>query len=123
TFALLGQFDQSGPFVILFFVSLALYFRGYGQLRGYTYPTVIFGAVAAALFYPHYFLEVNGYSLSNLITPLIQIIMFGMGTSMALSDFIGVVKMPKGVAVGMFLQISIMPVIGFLLASASNLPA
>ena len=118
-----GHLAGSGPFVIGFFVSLALYFSGFGQLRGYTYPTMIFAAVATALFYPHYFLEVDGYPLSNLITPLIQIIMFGMGTSMSLNDFIGVVKMPKGVAMGIFSQFTIMPMVGFGLASLSDFPA
>jgi BASS family bile acid:Na+ symporter len=46
--------------------------------------------------------------------------MFGMGTSMSLADFYGVVKTPKGVFIGLSAQVLIMPLIGFALASASG---
>lgn len=117
-----GNLEQAGPFFIGFFVALALGFRGYEQLKGFTYATMIFAAVTTALYYPANFVEINGFNLSTLITPLIQIIMFGMGTSMAISDFIGVVKMPKGVFIGVICQFSIMPILGFILASLSNFP-
>src|SRR5690554_6191532 len=118
-----GNLSQAGPVIILFFTALAIGFRGYDHLKGYTYPTMIFAAVTTALYYPVYFLEVNGFTLSTLITPLIQIIMFGMGTSMAVRDFVGVIKMPKGVFIGSFCQFTIMPLLGFTLASISGLPS
>lgn len=121
--AMTGDTAQSGPFIIGFFVALAIGFWGYAHLRGYTYPTMIFAAVATSLYYPNYFLEAGGYQLSGLITPLIQIIMFGMGTSMAVGDFVGVIKMPKGVFIGSLCQYTVMPLIGFSLASLSNLPS
>lgn len=117
-----GNLSQAGPLIIGFFVFMAIGFRGYDHLKGFTYATMIFAAVTTALYYPAYFVEIEGYQLSGLITPLIQIIMFGMGTSMALGDFIGVVKMPKGVAIGIVSQFSIMPVLGFTLANISNFP-
>lgn len=117
-----GHLPQAGPLFIGFFLALALAFRGYEQLKGYTYATMIFAAVTTALYYPQYFLEIDGFQLSGLITPLIQIIMFGMGTSMAVSDFVGVAKMPKGVFIGMLSQFTIMPIIGFTLANLSNFP-
>lgn len=117
-----GNLEQAGPFFIGFFVALALGFRGYEQLKGFTYATMIFAAVTTALYYPANFVEIDGFNLSTLITPLIQIIMFGMGTSMALSDFIGVVKMPKGVFIGVICQFTIMPILGFILANLSNFP-
>jgi BASS family bile acid:Na+ symporter len=83
---------------------------------------MIFTGVTAALFYPAYFSEINGFKLPSLITPLIQIIMFGMGTRMSVDDFVGVIKMPKGVAVGIVAQFTIMPIIGFGLATLSNFP-
>lgn len=117
-----GDIGQAGPLYISFFVALALGFRGYEQLKGFTYATMIFAAVTTALYYPDYFVEIDGYQLSSLITPLIQIIMFGMGTSMAISDFVGVAKMPKGVIIGIICQFTIMPGLGFVLASLSNFP-
>lgn len=117
-----GKMAQAGPLIIGFFVALGLGFRGFGSLRGFTYTVMIFAAVASALYYPQYFIDFNGYKFSNLITPLIQIIMFGMGTSMSFSDFIGVARMPKGVAVGLLCQFTIMPLVGFMLASMTDFP-
>jgi len=78
--------------------------------------------VTTSLYFPEYFLEVNGYKLAGLITPLLQIIMFGMGTSMRLRDFAGVARTPKGVVIGVFSHFLIMPLLGFTLASFSGLP-
>lgn len=118
-----GELAQAGPLVITFFVTLGIGFRGYTLLKEFAYTAMIFGVVALALYYPGYFIEIDGYELSNLIVPLIQIIMFGLGTTMSLKAFYGVIKSPKGVFLGFFLQFSIMPLIGFTLASLSGLPA
>jgi BASS family bile acid:Na+ symporter len=118
----LGNNNLVGPLLILFFVLLGIGFRGFKSLKGYTYTTMIFAAVTASMFYPALFTEVGDYKLSNLIVPLLQIIMFGMGTSMSLRDFFGVVKMPKGVLIGVLCQFSIMPFIGYSLAKASGFP-
>jgi BASS family bile acid:Na+ symporter len=72
------------------------------------------------MIFPHYFLEINGYKLSGLITPLIQLIMFGMGITMSYRDFIGVFKSPKGVLVGVSSHFMIMPLLGFGLANISG---
>ena len=50
------------------------------------------------------------------IPRLIQIIMFGMGTTLSLKDFARVLLVPKSVAVGMVLQFTVMPLTGFFLA-------
>src|SRR3546814_6600626 len=62
-----------------------------------------------ALYYPAHFVELNGFQFAILITPLIQIIMFGMGTSMSVKDFVGVVKAPRSVLIGVGAQFTIMP--------------
>ena len=108
-----GHLNQAGPLFILFFLSIALAFRSNDALKGFTYTIMIFAAVTTALYYPSYFVEAGGFKFSKLITPLIQIIMFGMGTSMSLEDFVGVVKMPKGVLIGVVSHFAIMPTIGF----------
>lgn len=120
--ALGGQGARTGPLAIGFFATLALGFRGYDRLKGFTYSTVIFAAVTSALYYPHPFLEQHGFKLATLITPLIQVIMFGMGTSMSIGDFIGVARAPRAVAIGVILQFTIMPTLGFALASLSGFP-
>jgi BASS family bile acid:Na+ symporter len=113
----------AGPYLIIFFTGLAISFQGFKKLRGFSFSMIIFSAVTMAMYYPAYFVELDGYKLSNLIIPLIQLIMFGMGTSMSFGDFIGVVKTPKGVLIGLSAQVLIMPIIGFLLASVSGFSA
>jgi bile acid:Na+ symporter, BASS family len=112
--------ENAGPFLILFFVIVAIGFRGFQQLKAFSYPAIIFSAVTTALYYPAKFTEINGFQLTTLITPLLQLIMFGMGTSMSIKDFVGVVKMPKGVVIGVFSHFLIMPLVGFLLANVSG---
>ncbi|MBB6324894.1 BASS family bile acid:Na+ symporter [Algoriphagus iocasae] len=105
-----------------FFFICAISFLGNPNLRGYAFSMIIFGSVAIALYFPQYFIEYNGFKFSALIVPLIQVIMFGMGTSMSVKDFLGVVKMPKGVLIGVLCQFSIMPFIGYTLAKISGFP-
>jgi bile acid:Na+ symporter, BASS family len=118
----LGKHEWGGWSLMLFFLSLAVAFRSNKFLKGLAFTVIIFAAVSIALYHPEYFLQWGGFTLSGLITPLIQIIMFGMGTSMSVKDFAGVIKTPKGVFIGVFSQFSIMPIMGFILATASNFP-
>jgi len=118
----LGHEQLLGPFVILFFLLLALGFRGSSLLKGLSFTVLIFASVSAAMFYPDFFLKQGNFELKLLIVPLLQIIMFGMGTTMSISDFSGVIKMPKGVLVGLLCQYSIMPVAGFALATMFGFP-
>lgn len=119
---MIGNIAEAGPFLIVFFILLAIGFRGFALLKGFTYTITIFAAVTTALYYPQYFSTWNGFTLSALIKPLIMLIMFGMGTSMSLKDFAGVAKMPKGVLIGVVSHFAIMPLLGFTLASLTNFP-
>jgi bile acid:Na+ symporter, BASS family len=120
---LFGALENSGPFLIGFFLFLGIGLQGKESLKGFSFPVVIFGVVALAMYYPLYFREFRGYTLSNLITPLIQIIMFGMGTAMSVKDFAQVAKRPKSVLIGVSAQFLIMPLVGLGLATLSGLPA
>jgi bile acid:Na+ symporter, BASS family len=111
---------EAGPFIIAFFFFMGIGFRGYDNLKGLTYSILIFAAVTTALYYPANFVELNGIKLTVLIIPLIQIIMFGMGTSMSVDDFVAVVKTPKAVFIGVGAQFIIMPLLGFTLANLSG---
>lgn len=115
-----GMADQTGPFVIASVFLLGIGFRGSETLKGYTYTAMIIAAVVCSMYYPHLFLTWGDFKLSTLIVPLLQIIMFGMGTSMSLNDFVAVVKNPKGVFIGVASQFAIMPVLGFMLANISG---
>lgn len=111
-----------GVGLILFLVTLALGVRSHKFFRGFSFTILIFAAVVASLFFPQWFTSIGSFDLKNLIVPLLMIIMFGMGTSMSLKDFHGVIKMPKGVLVGIICQFSIMPFIGYMLAYFSGFP-
>lgn len=105
-----------------FFIFLAIAFRGNSFLKRLSFTVIIFAAVSVALYHPGYFTQWGGFNLSTLIIPLIQLIMFGMGTAMSLKDFGGVIKSPKGVVIGILSQFMIMPVLGFVLASSTGFP-
>ncbi|MBD0276923.1 MAG: bile acid:sodium symporter family protein [Flavisolibacter sp.] len=117
---LLQLHQWAGWLLVSFFLSLAVAFRGNKFLKGLAFTVIIFAAVSMALYHPEYFLQWGTFKLSNLIIPLIQVIMFGMGTSMSLKDFAGVVKTPKGVIIGVLSQFIIMPCIGFTLANITH---
>ena len=91
-----GNIDMSGTPLILFFVTLALGMRGTKNLKGFSFTVLIFAAVSLSLYYPQTFVQWGDFQLKKLIVPLLQIIMFGMGTAMSFKDFYGVIKMPKG---------------------------
>lgn len=113
---------DAGLFVIFFFLALALAVRSHQFLRGFSFTILIFASVSAAMYYPAIFSDVGGFNLEGLIVPLLMIIMFGMGSSMSLNDSVGVIKMPKGVLVGILCQFTIMPIVGYGLAYLSGLP-
>lgn len=115
---LLGYSPETiGVPAVTMFVTLAIGVRGTDTIfRDFAFSIWVFASVAFAMFYPAYFTEFGGFELSVLIVPLIQIIMFGMGTSLSIQDFAEVVKMPKGVIVGLLCQFTIMPILGITLA-------
>lgn len=119
---ILDNLSMMAPVLILFFLSLAMAVRNVESLKGFSFTILIFAAVAASMFYPAFFSKVGDFDLKKLIVPLLMLIMFGMGTAMSLQDFKGVVKMPKGVLVGILCQFTIMPFVGYGLATAFDFP-
>jgi len=114
--------EYNGWFLVSFFLAIALGIRGFELLKGYSFTVMIFAAVSAAMYYPHYFIAVGDFPLKKLITPLMQIIMFGMGTSLSIMDFKRVLQMPKGVIVGVSCHYIIMPLVGFIITLIFTFP-
>jgi len=112
-----GHRAKIGPFIILFFASMALYFMTHPLLKSFAFTIWVFAFVAASMVYPGAFMTWFGFNLGVLIVPLIQIIMFGMGTTLSVADFGRVVKMPWPVFVGFILQFTVMPLTGLALAN------
>lgn len=71
---------------------------------------------AIALLYPDIFLPYK-----DAIPFLLGLVMFGMGMTLALKDFLLVFKRPKAIITGTVLQYALMPLIGFLIARAFSL--
>jgi BASS family bile acid:Na+ symporter len=111
-----------GPLLISFFVFLAFGVRGNPISKGFSYTIMIFAAVSISMFYPELFIQWGEFELQSTIVPLLQIIMFGMGSQMSFRDFAGVVKMPKGVFLGLACQFTIMPIVGFTIATSFGFP-
>jgi len=112
----LGYRSAVGPLVVSAFALLALFCTGHPFLKSFAFTVWVFAFVAASMFYPKGFMTWAGFDLKYLIVPLIQIIMFGMGTTLSTADFGRVFKMPWPVLVGFVLQFSVMPVTGLVLA-------
>ena len=83
---------------------------------------IILLVVGISLLYPNSFAWVlNEYSGINIINLLLSIVLFTMGTTLKVDDFINVFKNPKEIAAGISAQYIIMPLIAFCLASAFSL--
>jgi len=117
-----GNGANAGPAFIAFFLLMAVGVKINPTLGRFSYTLLIFASTVAALYYPAFFTSWGSFKLSVLLIPLIQVIMFGMGTSMGIQDFVGVVKNPRGVFIGVVSHFIIMPGVGYLLAKSSGLP-
>lgn len=109
--------------VVGMFLSLALGSRGFESIKDYSFTFWVFTAAAVGMFYPGSITRIGSYNTEGLIVPLVQLIMFGMGTALSIQDFAGVVRMPKGVLIGLMCQFVIMPLTGVTLALSFGLPA
>ena len=112
----LGVPAAAGGFGILFFLSMAVFCYRTEKFRGTTYTLVILTMVTAAMFFPAPFQRIGSVELKIFIVPLLQAIMFTVGSQMSTKDFEGVVRMPKAVFIGLAAQFIIMPLLGFGLA-------
>lgn len=106
---------------------LVLLSCGFGAIPGLgslTFTAWIITAVVAAVLSPGVFqpFDPEGPAYRVLLVTLIQAVMFGMGTQMGIRDFLGVVRSPLPVGIGLLCQFTIMPLVGYALALAFNLP-
>jgi len=119
---LTGNIAKTGPYIIGFFLCLAIGFRGFNAVKSFSYTVWIFTAVSVAMFYPQFLTSWGTFKLSILIVPLLQIIMFGMGSQMSLNDLKGVIVMPKGVIIGVIIHYMVMPLSALAISHIFNFP-
>jgi bile acid:Na+ symporter, BASS family len=117
-----NSLSATGPFVIAALVCLAIGGLGTPKIKQMSFTIWVFAAVAVGMYYPQYFQKIGNFKFTSLIVPLIQLIMFSMGTEMSLKDFAAVVKTPKAVVIGLVCHFTIMPLIGVTLAKSFGFP-
>lgn len=115
--------DWGGWLLLIFFISLAIAFRSNPFLKGLSFTLMILAVVSLAMYHPQYFKTIGDFKLSALIIPLLQVIMFGMGTELSLKDFANVIRMPRGIIIGVVGHYIIMPMVGFAVANLFNFPS
>ena len=97
-----------------------------GRLRAfykkYNFTLWVLVFVSAAMLRPGAFRVWFGTDLKVLIVPLIQIITFGVGTTLSSRDFRNVLAMPGPVLLGIVLQFTIMPLVGYSIAMTFGFP-
>src|SRR5690606_25117971 len=113
-----GRPQIAGPVLVVLFALAAFGVRGNEKLRGISFSLLIFAAVSFAMCWPAPLVSWGEFQLGALIVPLLQIIMFGMGTAMSARDFVAVVRSPKAVFIGLACQFTLMPFVGAGLATA-----
>jgi len=91
-------------------------------LKSLAFPATVLLFVAASIARPQLFGVWFGADLKFLIVPLIQIITFGMGTTLSAKDFGRVFKMPWPVLIGLVLHFLIMPLVGYSIAMLFGFP-
>ena len=109
-------------FFILLCVGLALAVRKHRTYKNFSFGLFIIAAVLTALSYAQYFLKIGTFELTLLIVPLLQLIMFGMGSQLSARDFVSVIRQPQAVFIGLVCQFSIMPLIAVLLITTFKFP-
>lgn len=113
------------------FVSLALAAStGQGPLRQLAFTIWIAAVVVVGMSFHTWFITfpsqiplLGDQEMSVVFIPVLQLIMFAMGTTLSVTDFTRVFKMPTGVLIGLACQFTIMPFVGFALANAFDLSA
>jgi bile acid:Na+ symporter, BASS family len=84
---------------------------------GGTFAVWVLLFATLGFFFPSTFITFKSY-----ISPLLGIVMFGMGLTLSGSDFKEVFKRPKDVAIGVIGHYVIMPLVAYLLAIGLHLP-
>jgi BASS family bile acid:Na+ symporter len=113
---------DTGLLVIGSLICLAIGGRSKPAIKQHSFTLWVIIAVVIGMYFPQHFRQIGDFKLTKLIVPLIQLIMFTMGTEMSLKDFEGVIKTPKAVLIGLVCHFTIMPLIAVVLANTMGFP-
>lgn len=112
-----------GALLVVILAAAAVTSMVYRPLKSFSFTLWVFTFLSAAMVWPFAFNTWLGYDLKNLVVPLVQVIMFGMGTKLSTADFVRVAVMPWPVIVAVTLHYTVMPLAGFSLAKLFGFPA
>ena len=108
-----GQISNAGIPMVAAFISAALYGHYKPAYRKISFTSVVFAFLAAAMYYPFLFTD-WGFNTKVLVIPMLQLIMFGMGTKLSMKDFKKETGKPKGILIGVVMTFTVMPVLALL---------
>ena len=119
---IVGYNNVAGISLILMCIALSYGVKVFQPTKGLSFTMWILASVCIAMFFPQHFTvwfknSGNPFVLESLVTPLLIIIMFGMGAQMSLNDFAGVMKRPGTVAIGVIGRYTIGPLLAFALVA------
>ena len=112
------------PAALILVTAAAIAMRALPALRTYQFTAWVVVVVVAGMLYPHSFLSVGGVNMQHkwILSGMIQLVMFGMGTQLTIAELSNVRRMSYPVAIGVALQFSVMPLVGYGLATLVGLP-
>lgn len=117
-----ADFSWAGILGVVGISLLALSTHLKESLKGFSFTLWIVAAVVLTLQFPDLFIGYGEIKFKIFIIPLLQLLMFGMGSTMEVSDFQEVLRSPKAVALGVFFHFSIMPLVGWSITKVFTFP-
>lgn len=119
-----GRPDVWQPAAVVAAVAAALGCRAIPALVTYQFTVWVLVTVVIGMLYPERCLSIGGLDMKNkhLLTAMIQLVMFGMGTQMTIAELKSVKRMSYPLFIGILLQFSVMPVVGWGIAKALGMP-
>lgn len=122
-----GQTAIWQPAAVVACISTAIGLGAIAGLRTFQFTAWIIAAVVTAMVYPAFLQELSPDNPARpnnkwLMLLLVQLVMFGMGTQMSIRDFAELGHNTWAVLVGVLLQFSVMPLLGYGLATAFGFP-
>ncbi len=119
---LVGQNLAAGIALIAASAGFAIYFQLHPTLNIISFTFWVLTLTTWGLCFPAHFTAWGDFHLTQLTVPLIQLIMLGMGATLSVSDFWRALRMPQAVLIGMALQFTVMPILGWSIALSFGFP-
>jgi bile acid:Na+ symporter, BASS family len=113
----------SGVLLFILFFTLSFGAKKSVKLKGLAFTLQIFAFVSFTLYFPQLFTKSTwGMDTNILIVPSIQVIMFGMGTKLSISDFVKELSKPFKVIIGTLMVYVLMPVAAMIIINVYKFP-